>query len=165
VAIDYKPISEANRRARVLAGLSEDQAVLYESLIHYGPQKATRLAFLAGVPRTLSYRHLEELIEQGLVAKEEQSGKVARFAPAHPLKLKDLATQRLEDAQAAKGLVEEVLPALVRNFDTMLGTLPQASLYKEVAQYAARASLGPLSRQEQEHFETILKDLAANLPK
>lgn len=164
MAIDYKPISEVSRQALVQAGLTPHQAALYEALIQHGPQKATRLAFLAGVPRTLSYTYTEELIQLGLVKKEESS-KVARFIPAHPLELKKLAERRLEEAQAAKTLMDKALPDLIREFDELLGTLPASDLYSRVAQYAGRAALGTLSAQERSGMEKALKDLIAALEK
>ncbi|MDB5225673.1 MAG: hypothetical protein JWL87_625 [Candidatus Adlerbacteria bacterium] len=165
MAIDYKASSEASRQALVQAGLTPSQSAVYEALIHYGPQKATRLAFLAGVPRTLSYKMLEELQELGLVVKKDEAGRVSLFTPAHPFKLKELAERRLEDARSAKQLVEEVLPALVRNFDSMLGSLPEAELYAQVAMYAGRAGLGDLSAQERLLMQKALTDLLETLQK
>lgn len=164
MAVTYKATNELSRRALLQAGLSAGQAAIYEALIHYGPQKATKLAFLSGVPRTLSYTYTEELIQLGLVTKEE-SGKVARFAPAHPLELKKLAERRLEEAQAAKTLIYEALPSLTRGFDEHLGTLPASELYSRVALYAGRAGLGPLSAQERAAMQKALEDLLATLAK
>lgn len=164
MAVDYKATNELSRRALMQAGLTVGQAAVYEALIHYGPQKATRLAFLSGVPRTLSYTYTEELIEQGLVKKVE-AGKVARFAPVHPLELKKLAELRLEEAKAAKTLIEEALPGLVRGFDAQMGTLPQSELYSRVTMYAGRAALGPLSAQERSSMQKALQDLLEDLAK
>lgn len=162
MAIDYKPISEMSRQALAGMGLTPHQTAVYEALIQHGPQKATRLAFLAGVPRTLSYRVLEELVAQGLVVRQE-SGKVARFAPAHPLELKKLAERRLEEADAAKTLINKALPDLVRGFDDHLGTLPESELYARVALYAGRAGLGALSTQERLAMQKALQDLLERL--
>lgn len=117
---------------------------------------------MAGVPRTLSYTYTEELIQLGLVTKEESS-KVARFIPAHPLELKKLAERRLEEAQAAKTLMDKALPDLIREFDELLGTLPASDLYSRVAQYAGRASLSPLSAQERQTMQKALEDLLKTL--
>jgi DNA-binding MarR family transcriptional regulator len=164
MAVNYKATNELTRRALIQAGLSVGQAAIYEALIHYGPQKATKLAFLSGVPRTLSYIYIEELIQYGLVTKEE-SGKVARFASAHPLELKKLAERQLEEAQNAKSLIEKALPALMRGFDDVLGTLPEAELYSRVAAYAGKAGLGPLSAQERIAMQKALQDLLRALEK
>ncbi len=163
MAIDYKATSEATRRVLTRVGLSAGQATIYEALIHYGPQRATRLAFLAGVPRTLSYKHLEELNELGLVTKNEELGRVATFVPTHPLKLKELAQSRLEDARAATVLIEEALPNLVKGFDTLLGTLPESELYAQVAIYAGKAGLAPLSATEHAVLQKSLADLLKTL--
>ena len=164
MAVDYKATNEVSRRALMQAGLSAGQSAIYEALIHYGPQKATKLAFLSGVPRTLSYTYTEELINLGLIIKIE-SGKVARFAPAHPLELKKLAERRLEEAKAAKSLIEEALPGLIKGFDDILGTLPEHKLYSRVALYAGRASLGTLSTQERLAMQKALEDLLIDLKK
>ncbi len=164
MAIDYKPISELSRQALAGVGLTPHQAALYEALIQHGPQKATRLAFLAGVPRTLSYKVLEELEVQGLVTKQD-AGKVSVFTPTHPLELKKLAERRLQEAGAAKTLIDRALPDLIRGFDDYLGTLPESELYARVALYAGRAGLSPLSAQERSSMQKALQDLLGVLTK
>lgn len=163
--MEYKASSELSRQALVQAGLSSGQSSIYEALIHYGPQKATKLAFLAGVPRTLSYKMLDELESLGLVSKKDEPGRVSLFIPAHPLKLKELAERRLEDAQATKKLMEEALPGLMRDFDSLLGTMPGAELYARVAMYAGKAGLGPLSLSERSALQEALKNLLVSLTK
>jgi DNA-binding MarR family transcriptional regulator len=163
VAIDYKATSEATRQALVQAGLTPHQAAIYEALIQHGPQKATRLAFLAGVPRTLSYRVLTELEAEDLVTKKDEPGRVSVFAPAHPLELRKLAERRIEEAKAAQSLMEEALPDLIRGFDDILGALPESELYARVALYAGRASLGPLSLSERSSMQKALADLLEKL--
>jgi predicted transcriptional regulator len=165
MVMQYKPISELSRRALVQAGLTPHQAALYEALIQHGPQKATRLAFLAGVPRTLSYKVLDELEAEGLVVKKDEPGKVSLFTPIHPLELKKLAERRLEETKTAKSLIEEALPDLIRGFDEVLGALPEAELYARVALYAGRAGLGPLSAQERLAMQKALQDLLGALEK
>ncbi len=164
MVMQYKPISELSRQALVGAGLTPHQAAVYEALIQHGPQKATRLAFLAGVPRTLSYKVLEGLEAEGLVVKMD-SGKVARFAPVHPLELKKLAERRLEEAEAAKTLITRALPDLIRGFDDYLGTLPEAELYSRVVAYVGKASMGSLSAQERSAMQKALQDLLGALAK
>lgn len=122
MAIDYKQPSEISRQALVQAGLTPHQSAVYEALIHFGPQKATKLAFLAGVPRTLSYKVLDELEALGLVVKKDEPSKVSLFTPAHPLKLKELADRRLEEAKGAKNALEGALAKLVSDFNTVAGS-------------------------------------------
>jgi sugar-specific transcriptional regulator TrmB len=122
MAVDYKASSEVSRQALVQAGLTPSQSAVYEALIHYGPQKATKIAFLAGVPRTLSYKVLDELEKQGLVAKKDEVGAVSIFTPAHPLKLKELAERRVEEAKEAKTALEGTLAKLISDFNTVAGS-------------------------------------------
>lgn len=161
----YKPISELSRQALAQVGLTPHQAAVYEALIQHGPQKATRLAFLAGVPRTLSYKVLEELEAAGLVLKKDEPGKVSLFIPAHPLELKKLAERRAEEAEAAKTLINRALPDLIRGFDDYLGTLSESELFARVALYAGKAGLAPLNSQERLAMQKALQDLLAVLAK
>lgn len=155
----YKPISEVSRQALVRAGLSDTQAAVYEALIHYGPQKATRLAFLAGVPRTLSYKVLGELVAQGLVVKKDESRAVSIFSPIHPLKLKERLDKQIDEAQESK----MALNKLVLDFNAMVGTIPEQELYARVALYAGKAALGPLSAEERSTLGEALKNLIKTL--
>ncbi len=122
MVMQYKPTSEVSRQALVQAGLTPHQAAVYEALIQHGPQKATKVAFLAGVPRTLSYKVLDELEAQELVAKKDEPGKVSLFVPAHPLKLKELMDRRLEEAKGAKVALEGTLGKLISDFNTAAGS-------------------------------------------
>lgn len=122
MVMEYKAASEVSRQALVQAGLTPHQAAVYEALIQHGSQKATRLAFLAGVPRTLSYKVLDELEAEGLVVKKDEPGKVSVFVPAHPLKLKELTDRRLEEAKGAKTALEGTLGKLISDFNTAAGS-------------------------------------------
>jgi len=70
------------------AGLSTDQAVIYELLIKLGQKPASDLT--KSLPNTHSlsrpqvYKVLDELIARGLVEKHNPAGKVASFSVTHP---------------------------------------------------------------------------------
>jgi len=87
----------------VAAGLEPDQAIVYETLLKTGPLKAGKLALKTPLKRGLVYKILDELVDLGLVAKNEPMGKVAIFEPAHPLKLKDVAEAK--EAKIKTGLL------------------------------------------------------------
>jgi sugar-specific transcriptional regulator TrmB len=118
--MEYKTSDEFSRQALVQSGLSASQSALYEVLIQNGPLTATRAAFLASVPRTLSYKVLDELQELGLISKKDEPG-VALFSPAHPLKLKELAEKRLTEAKDAKVALDSALSKLISDFNTVAG--------------------------------------------
>ena len=119
--MDYKSSSEVVRQSLVQSGLTPGQSALYEVLIQHGPLTATRLSFLAGVPRTLSYKLLGELEDLELVTKTENPGEVGRFVAAHPLKLKELADKRVEEAKNAKSALDSTLAKLISDFNTVAG--------------------------------------------
>ena len=98
-------------------GLTLAQASLYEALVQHGSLNARRAGFIAGVPRTLGYKILSELEGLGLVLKKDAPGKVAEFSAAHPLKLKELADKKFDEAREAKEALERALVSLVADFN------------------------------------------------
>ncbi|HEY4520930.1 MAG TPA: hypothetical protein VJL57_00845 [Candidatus Paceibacterota bacterium] len=64
---------------------------------------------------------MDELISLGLVEKHEAPRSVARFAAAHPLKLKEIAENRFEQAQNAKMAVDGTLSKLISDFNLQSG--------------------------------------------
>ena len=81
------------------AGLSTDQAVIYEVLAKKGSSLASTLAKSLPPSHPLSrpqvYKVLDELILRGLVEKYEKGGKIATFGITHPENLqKQLAVAK-----------------------------------------------------------------------
>jgi len=70
------------------AGLSTEQAVIYELLLKEGESPASKIAMSIPSPHSLSrplvYKVLEELIELDLAEKDDPERKVATFTPKHP---------------------------------------------------------------------------------
>lgn len=96
----------------VQAGLSGEQARIYEALIERGASAASDVARKARVSRTLTYKVLGELQVMSLVEKKEEPGKVALFVAAHPLRLKELIEKRQQEAKDALSALEGVLGAM-----------------------------------------------------
>lgn len=113
----------------VQAGLSGEQARLYESLIKNGPSPASDAARRAKVSRTLGYKVLGELIALGLVNKREDAGKVALFTAAHPLKLKELIEKREREAKDAFTALEGVLGQMTSEYN-IAGGRPGVQFYE-----------------------------------
>lgn len=109
-------------QALTQVGLSINQAKLYEALVRAGPRPASEVAHIANVPRTLAYKALTELADLGLVEKDDRPGAVARFVPAHPFKVRDIAQRRFEESRHAKEAVGGVLSKLISDFNTRSGT-------------------------------------------
>jgi len=98
------------------AGLTDEQANVYEPLIKDGPKQAGQLARHAGLSRTYTYHVLEELMALGLVTREEPPNKPALFTPTHPFAVQELARKREEAALVAKQTVEGVMSALISDY-------------------------------------------------
>lgn len=103
------------------AGLSTEQAIIYEILAKNGIMKAGKLTKLSEIKRGMVYKTLDQLIEMGLVDKLEDPGEVAQFRAKHPLKLKELAKDREQKAKDAQLALEGVLPSIVSDFNLATG--------------------------------------------
>lgn len=113
------------------AGLSAEQARLYESLVKNGPSLASDASRRASVSRTLGYKVLGELIGFGLVDKKEDAGKVAIFTAAHPLKLKELIEKREQQAKDALTALEGVLGQMTSEYN-IAGGRPGVQFYEGI---------------------------------
>lgn len=105
----------------IQTGLTKDQSSVYEVLIKHGTMPASRIPRLTPISRPLAYKVLQELIILGLVEKQEEKGAVARFSPAHPLKLKELIEKKRLDAEDAKIALDGVLGKLLSDFNLTSG--------------------------------------------
>lgn len=106
----------AYTQALISAGLNQEQAHIYEVLLQRGTRLAGQLPKVLGLSRPYVYKLLDELIEMGLVVKEDPPGKPAQFLPAHPFAIRELIRRRQEDVETAKETVDGVLAALVSDF-------------------------------------------------
>lgn len=104
-----------------LAGLSPDQAAIYEILLKIGPGTARKIAQNAPYKRTLVYKILGDLQKLGLVARRDEVGKVSIYEPAHPLKLKELAEKKEEQARNAQTALEGIFGQLTSDFNLISG--------------------------------------------
>lgn len=125
-------VAPQNTQALVRGGLTQTQAALYETLVQHGALNARRASFMAGISRTLGYKVLNELESLGLVVKKDEPRSVAVFVPAHPLKLKELAEQRLADAQSSKIALDGALSKLIDDFEHVSGQ-PKAQVLEGVS--------------------------------
>jgi len=101
----------------VQAGLSPEQAEIYEILAKNGQLSAGNINQKTPIKRGLVYKILEQLIGLDLIEKEEDPGKVAIFKAKHPLKLKDLAQKREQQAKDAQLALDGVLPSIISDFN------------------------------------------------
>jgi len=103
------------------AGLTEDEALIYEILLKNGPLKASKVANKCYFSRSLVYKILEELKNKGLVDKQEEGGKVAIFTPLHPTQLEERVEKWEHRAKNARVVLNEIMPQLVSDFNLISG--------------------------------------------
>ena len=84
----------------IKAGLSTEQAIVYEVLLKVGEAPASTIAksIPAGtsLSRPLVYKVLDELIELELAIKSTDTSKVARFLPKHPVAISQVIDKQKE---------------------------------------------------------------------
>lgn len=110
-------------------GLSEEQAIVYQSLLEKGPQKASDLATWAGIKRPTTYKILEELVNMGIVSKKESQGSVATFWPNHPQILLERIDQKQKELETTKELISYSLGSLVSKYN-LINEKPNIQFYE-----------------------------------
>lgn len=105
-----------------LAGLSRDQARVYELLIKNRAMQAGDIAHSALISsRPLAYKILEDLMTLELVEKIEKTGKVAVFAARHPIQLKEMIEKKKAASENAAIALEGILGKLTSDFNLTSG--------------------------------------------
>ncbi len=103
------------------AGLTKNQALIYEALIKNGRLSGGDVAYKASVSRPLTYKVLDELIEIGLVEKDEKTAKTARFIPKHPSVLLEIAEKKKRQAETAEQTLGAILGQISSDFNLIAG--------------------------------------------
>jgi sugar-specific transcriptional regulator TrmB len=98
-------------------GLTENEALIYETLLQNGKQKASQIQKKTPLKRGLVYKNLENLEKKGLVVREDNNQKVSTFTPIHPNVLKGLAEQQVKQAREAQNLLQNELGSLVSMYN------------------------------------------------
>ena len=102
------------------AGLTDEQALIYEILLDNGNVQAGRLSILSGLKRPLVYKILEQLLEMDLAEKTDTE-KVARFNPKHPARLKEIIEERKQKLKGASASIDGVIGDMVSKFNLISG--------------------------------------------
>jgi len=112
-------------------GLSKDQAMIYDLLLTKSPATAGQLSKLSNLKRGWTYKLLDQLEQLKLVEKIEIPGKTIRFKPGHPLRLKELAEEKVQSSTASLLSLEATLPSIITNFNLISG-MPGVSYYEGI---------------------------------
>ena len=118
------------------SGLTKEQAIVYEVLLKSGVLPAGKISSKTAelnekipIKRGLVYKILEQLVDFGLITKQEEPGKVAMFQVTHPLKIKELVEKKERQAKDAELALDGVLGSLVSDFNLISGK-PGISIYE-----------------------------------
>lgn len=124
---------ETYTKQLVESGLTHHQAVIYELLIKSGGLRASVIVRKLGgsLSRPLVYSVLGELVSLGLVDKDEDSTKVARFIPNHPAQLQDIADERRKKADAIVDAAAAVIPRIASDYN-LVSNKPGVLVYDGV---------------------------------
>lgn len=147
------------------AGLTEDQAKIYEILLLKGPLQASTVKRQVDISRPLVYKVLDDLKVLGLVEERKETGKAARFQANHPLKLRDLVESRRKQAETASASLEAVLGQITSDFNLTSGK-PGVRFYegkegiKSVVNDALTSKTEIYSYVDIEAIERIIPDIS-----
>ncbi|MCC6323904.1 hypothetical protein IT400_03895 [Candidatus Nomurabacteria bacterium] len=114
-------MENTNEKILIEAGLSEEQALVYGTLLDRGPQKASALATWTGIKRGLIYKVLEQLETMNLVEKKGGEGTVALFSPLHPSSLINMVEARAKSIMLTKETLTYSLGGLASKFNLLSG--------------------------------------------
>lgn len=114
-------MENTNEKILIDAGLSEEQALVYGTLLDRGAQKASALATWTGIKRGLIYKVLEQLETMNLVEKKGGEGTVALFAPLHPSSLINMVEARAKSIMLTKETLTYSLGSLSSKFNLLTG--------------------------------------------
>lgn len=84
-----------------LAGLTPEQAKIYELLLQKKDLSASALGRLVGIERSLTYKILGQLIELRLVNKTEKKGEIAYFNAEHPRHILEIVEKKRQETESA----------------------------------------------------------------
>jgi len=102
------------------AGLTEKEALLYETLITVGTQSASKLASLAHLKRGITYAALDKLVELGVVMMSKRAG-VAVYTPTHPSAIAQLLAKRRSELGSFEHLLTQRMGELAKKFKLAVG--------------------------------------------
>jgi sugar-specific transcriptional regulator TrmB len=102
-------------------GLTPEQAIIYEFLMHKGISRATTISEMTDLKRGITYKILDQLTEMGLIKKIDREGAITLFAPEHPRKLEQTVEESKQKADQAQAALDGILGPLSSQFNLLKG--------------------------------------------
>ena len=98
------------------AGLSDNEAVVYQTLLEYGELKASDVIRRTGLKRGNTYNVLYSLVQKNIVREGEKNG-VATYQPLNPANLRSLIERDERELHRREKQLESALPTLLSEFN------------------------------------------------
>jgi sugar-specific transcriptional regulator TrmB len=154
----------------IQAGMREDQAVTYTTLLTKGKITASKLAGFLSYSRPNVYRLLDELIALNLVEKTDAPKMVSTFECSHPTKLREWMMREREALAQRQKAVESTLTDLISTYTALSGkpgvrvlqgTAGIEELYEDILNERAPICLirSPYDDRHPEIFEKVLTQI------
>jgi sugar-specific transcriptional regulator TrmB len=112
-------------------GLSEEEAKIYVCLVQLGTIPARKIALETKINRSLVYKVLKQLIDQGIVIEDKNKKAISVFRALHPSKLQTFVKQKESDLKLADQSFYEVVSTLGAQFNLTCGK-PTVHFYEGV---------------------------------
>jgi sugar-specific transcriptional regulator TrmB len=114
------------------AGLTKEQAVIYQALLKGGILPARKISLLTNIKRGLVYKNLELMINMGIIEERNNLGKIAMFLCGHPTKILEIVEKKQKEAESAKNSVENILGSMISEYNFFSGK-PYVRFYEGVS--------------------------------
>jgi sugar-specific transcriptional regulator TrmB len=112
-------------------GLSEEQARIYLLLLEQSGLEARKISLKNGISRTLCYKILDDMINLGVIYREDSIGKVAQFFASSPSKLNEIINKQKEQLNILEASFNAISGALNSEWNRTWGR-PSISIYEGV---------------------------------
>jgi len=118
-----------NEKILLGLGLTKVQSEIFSCLLQNGAKKASDIAKITKRPRGVAYKGLEELIDLGLVLKNEGKLGVALFTAEHPANLEKVLERREKELVKTKKEFAASLPDFVSAYN-LISNKPGVKFYE-----------------------------------
>ena len=112
-------------------GLTDDQSQIYLLLLQQSGLEARKISLKTGISRTLCYKILDDMIELGVIYREDEIGKVARFFASSPSKLNELIVKQKEKVNILEASFSAISGALNSEWNRTWGR-PSIGIYEGI---------------------------------
>lgn len=104
-----------------IAGLSEEQARIYDFLLGKNPLSASSIGRQVGIERSLTYKVLGQLESLELVSRNKEKGETTLYKALHPERIGEIAKNKKEEAERSFEKVKNDLGKIISDHNLSVG--------------------------------------------